>query len=115
MNNQLIPSQKNCFFTRIKLFFCKLFGRKKEMIESDYRKKTTENNFLGSNESLKVEVDNSEIYQKLGKEKFIKQLENDDTILEKLSLERLKILEKYYEKKVQEKEEILRKLENDIS
>lgn len=62
------------------------------------------------NDNLKVDIDNSKIYNSIEKEKFIKSIEEDDTILDKLSLDRFRILEKYYEKKVQEKEKFLKKL-----
>lgn len=117
MNNQLIPIKKENIFTKIKNFLHKLFGKKENQTEMDYVNivENTNENKLNQNvfnDSLKIEDNSKAVYQDMERENFIKKIEEDDTILDKLSLDRLKILEKYYEKRVKEKELILMNLQN---
>ena len=109
MKNELIPLEKNNIFSKIKNIFRKLFSKKENSIINEENKNINSEN-ANFNDNLKVDIDNSKIYNSIEKEKFIKSIKEDDTILDKLSLDRFRILEKYYEKKVQEKEKFLKKL-----
>ncbi len=62
-------------------------------------------------ESLKVEnVKNEKIKKTIEKEKLLKKLEEDEEVLNMLSIDRLLVLKKYYEDTLAENEEKLRKL-----
>lgn len=54
----------------------------------------------------------SEITKRIKIEEFVKELEVNDTILDTLSLDRLKILEKFYMDRVSRKKELLKKIKN---
>ncbi len=114
MKKQLISLEKQSIYSRIKKFFYKIFHRvpvdeidvdKKEIINNDIKKE----NFI---KDIKENVDMSEITKRIKIEEFVKELEVDDTILDNLSLDRLKILEKFYEDRVNRKKELLKKIKN---
>lgn len=70
------------------------------------------NNFVNN---IKTDVDFSEITNGLKQEEFLKEIEKDKTILYSLSLDRLKVLEKFYEDRVNKKKEIIENLKTNNS
>lgn len=105
MKKELISLEKHSSFYQ--LFYKNRKNDEQEIDTIDL--KTESKNFENS---IKAEIDNSSIYKDIEREEFIKEIEKDDTILEKLSLHRLKILKQYYKKRVEEKEKILKKLQD---
>lgn len=111
MEKQLITLENESIYNKIKNFFYKILHR------NSVNETTIENNKTinfdiekeGFINDIKVDADMSEITKKLELEEFLKKLEEDDTILDNLSLYRLKILEKFYEDRIERKKEILKK------
>lgn len=109
--NKLILLEKQNIFVKIKNYFYKLFHKENKNISIEKQEKE-ENIVDKSNfkENIKTEVDFSEINNEIKKEEFLKKIEKDETILKKLSLDRLKLLEKFYEDRVNKKKAILAEL-----
>jgi len=97
MNNQLIRKEDLSIFDRIKAFFTKLFNKKKpeeivtELVEENKEKQSNE-----FEKNIKVDISDINTKEKDLKE-FIKTIEDNPEIIEKLSNDRLDKLIKYYE------------------
>lgn len=112
MKNELLPTiKKDNIFTKIKKFIMKILG-KENIEERNFKENNLENNNTIIEEKNEF-VENMKLSQnKLNtiqneyeKDKFIKQLENDTSILETLSIDRLEKLNNYYDELI-EKEKI---------
>lgn len=57
-----------------------------------------------------IKVDPKTFNSLVEKENFLKEIENNEEILKMLSVERLQKLEKYYDNKIKENEEKIKKL-----
>ena len=97
MNNQLMRKEDLSIFGRIKAFFTKLFNKKKpeeivtELVEENKEKQSNE-----FEKNIKVDISDINTKEKDLKE-FIKTIEDNPEIIEKLSNDRLDKLIKYYE------------------
>lgn len=109
MEKQLITVENESIYNKIKKFFYKKFHRNSVNETTIVNNKTTDIEKEGFVNDIKVDADMSEITKKLELEEFLKKVEDDDTILDNLSLYRLKILEKFYEDRIERKKEILKK------
>ena len=61
-----------------------------------------------------IKVDSQNIDKHLLQKRFIKEISKDRETLKLLSVDRLKIIEKYYENLIKEYEEKIRKLKSEI-
>lgn len=113
MEKRMISMEKQSVFVKIKNFFYNMFHKTKEEnvnIQNFSEKEIDESNF---SEDIKVDLDFSEITKGIEIEEFLKKIKEDDAVLEDLSIDRLKKLEKFYEDRVNKKKDILRKLKLD--
>ena len=113
MINSLVPKKKDNIFKKVKNFFCGLFKKGKNKIDHSVEELSYERMTSTSDdafkEEIKVEVSND--FPKMdSKDEFIKKLENDMTLLEHLSIDRLEALNKYYDKLIEQDQIELKKL-----
>lgn len=112
-NNELLPTiKKDSIFTKIKKFLMKLFGKEKTFEEDNLKNNNTiieeKNNFV---ENIKLSQNElNTIQNKKEKDEFIKQLENDTSLLENLSIDRLEKLNNYYDELIEKEKMKLKKL-----
>lgn len=106
----ILEKQKNVF-VKFKNFFKKLFYKgnynTSNVKQEEINNVNNENKFK---EQIKTEVNISEITNEIKKEEFLKEIEKDEIVLYNLSLDRLKVLEKYYEDRVKKKRMVLENL-----
>ena len=110
MDNKLITLEKENFFIKVRKFFYNLFHKKSNNNISKINKKEeilNKNKFI---ENIKTDVNFSEVTNGLKREEFLKNIEKDKTILYTLPLDRLKVLERFYEDRINKKKEILEKI-----
>lgn len=105
MKNELVPVKEG-LFQKIKNWFLGIFESKKiEVIQGEIQSEVHEldknTNFV---KEIKVEVTH-EPQKKMEKEEFVAQLETDKSLLQSLSIDRLKKINEYYDEMI-EKEEI---------
>ena len=117
MSNKEIIVYKENFISKIKKFFKNLFGNKKrkddniEIVvnenikEIDINKK--EENFL---KDIKVDTDVSD--RVIKKKTFLEEIDGNVEMLNMLSIDRLKKLEKYYDDVIKENDAKIKKLKS---
>lgn len=117
MKNELLPTiKKDSIFIKIKKFFMKLFGKeesKEENFEEDNFKNNTiiieeKNKFVKTIKLLQNESNTNQNNNE--KDELIKQLENDTSLLENLSIDRLEKLNNYYDELIEKEQMKLKKL-----
>lgn len=114
MKNQLISLKKHSIYNKIKNFFYKVFHGN-TMNNTDHNNKDIANNHIKKEDfinDIKANLDINEVIKKVKREEFVKELENNDKILDNLSLDKLKVIKKFYEDRVNRKKEILKKMKN---
>ena len=106
MNNKgMIKYQEN-FITKIKNFLKTIFGKKEEKYKRTEIKQN-KNDFIND---IKI---NSKITDKISNRKrFLKVIDGNEKELKKLSIDRLKKLEEYYDDIIKNNNEKIRKLKN---
>lgn len=98
MKNKMIIFKGNSLFFKIKKCFYrikeKLFGSKK--YKNEDKSEYCDRNNLGESfkENLRVETDKIELFYE--KKDFLKQINGNTELLQMLSIDRLKVLEQYY-------------------
>ena len=108
MKNELVPIKEN-MFQKIRRIFSKLFGKKNiktEKMQQEEQQKKDNSKFLAD---IKAEVTN-EPQKKIKQEEFISNLENDKSLLQNLSIERLKQLSEYYDEMIEKEQMKIKKL-----
>lgn len=108
MKNGLVPV-KESIFQKIRRIIFKLFGKKNiktEETQQEKYHKIYNSKFLVD---IKTEVTN-EPQKIIQREEFISNLENDKSLLQNLSIERLKKLSKYYDEMIEKEEIKIKKL-----
>ena len=114
MNNNGIIEYKENFITKIKKFFKKLFERKEE--QYNYVQQEPVNEIAEEkNESQSDFIDNIKVDTKVvnsvtDKKNFLEEIKGNEEVLNMLSMDRLKKLEKYYDSVIAENEKKIRKL-----
>lgn len=119
MKNQMIKYNDN-LITKIKQIFYrftkKIFGKNKKNIMQENIategisniEKKDKNNFIAE-----IQVDTNEVNRVVEKRDFLKQIDGNVELLEKLSTDRLLKLEKYYDDIISKNELKLKKLQTE--
>lgn len=114
MNNNGMIEYKESFITKIKKIFKRLFGKKEEQdnyVQQEYVNEISEE----KNERLNDFIDNIKVDIKgvdsvIDKKNFFEEIKGNEEVLNMLSIDRLKKLEKYYDSVIAENEKKIRKL-----
>ena len=112
MNNGELIEYKENFITKIKKFFKRTWGRKDYIQEENLKqlskeKKEERNSFFNN-----TKVDANDINLVIEKKKFLEEINGNEEALSRLSIDRLKKLEEYYDNIIQQNNEIIKKLKN---
>jgi len=115
MNNNRLIEYKESFITKIKNFLKSVFVRKNNQynkIQEISDKNITEDITEEKKDKFTTElrVDDKEISNVVKKDNFLKEIEGNAKKLNMLSIDRLKNLEKYYDKVIAENGEKIKKL-----
>ncbi len=110
--NKVPVIYKDNFISKIKNFFKNLFyntkqsGNENEIIERKTEEKEQRLDFI---DELKIDSDS---FDKIPyeKEKFLNKIVNDDNYLNALSIDRLKVIEKYYGELIKKNAMVINKL-----
>ena len=113
MKNELLPTiKKDSIFIKIKKFFMKLFGKEESFEEDNFKNNTIiieeKNKFVKTIKLLQNESNTNQNNNE--KDELIKQLENDTSLLENLSIDRLEKLNNYYDELIEKEQMKLKKL-----
>lgn len=114
MNNNGIIKYKENFITKIKKFFKKIFEIKEEQYKNVQQepvsKITEEKNEMQSNLIYNIKFDTKIVNSVVDKNNFLEEIKENKKVLNMLSIDRLKKLEKYYDSVIAENEKKIRKL-----
>lgn len=114
MNNNGIIKYKENFITKIKKFFKKIFEIKEEQYKNVQQepvsKITEEKNEMQSNLIYNIKFDTKIVNSVVDKKNFLEEIKENKKVLNMLSIDRLKKLEKYYDSVIAENEKKIRKL-----
>ena len=111
MNNNGIIEYKENFINKIKDFFKRIFGRRKEQYnysQEEFTNKIEEekqNDFINN-----TKVDTKVVDYVVDKKNFLEEINGNEEALNMLSIDRLKKLEKYYDSVIAENEKKIKKL-----
>lgn len=106
-NKQLIEYKEN-FISKVRKFFKNLFGKNQhdyssiqeiEHTNNQAVSKTNEDRFLND-----IKVDNSIVSKEIKMRNFLEEIDGNKEALNKLSIDRLRKLEKYYADVIKENE-----------
>ena len=113
MNNNGIIEYKESFITKIKKIFKRLFGKKEEQYnyvqqetvnEIEEEKKERQSDFVDN-----IKIDAKAVNSVIEKKNFLEEIKGNEEVLNMLSIDRLKQLEKYYDSVIAENEKKIRK------
>lgn len=113
-NNYGMINYKESFIAKIKKCFKRLFGKKEE--QYNYVQQESVNEIVeGKNERQSDFIDNIKVDTKavnsiIDKKNFLEAINGNEELLNILSIDRLKKLEKYYDSVIAENEKKIRKL-----
>ena len=117
MENKHLIKYKETFITKIKNFFRKFFKSKRKqtipiteeinVIKKEETSKQKENEFFNE-----IKVNNSNIDEFVNKKNFLEYIDGNVEALNLLSIDRLKKLEEYYDKVINENEAKIKSLKN---
>ena len=114
MNNNGMIEYKENFITKMKKFFKKLFERKEERYnyvqQEPVNKIAEEKNERQSDLIDNIKVDTKVVNSVIDKKNFLEEIKGNEEVLNMLSIDRLKKLEKYYDSVIAENEKKIRKL-----
>ena len=114
MNNNGIIEYKENFITKMKKFFKKLFERKEEQYnyvqQEPVNKIAEEKNERQSDLIDNIKVDTKVVNSVIDKKNFLEEIKGNEEVLNMLSIDRLKKLEKYYDSVIEENEKKITEL-----
>ena len=114
MNNNGIIEYKENFITKIKKFFKKLFERKEKQYnnvqQGPVNEIAEEKNERQSDFIDNIKIDTKAVDSVADKKNFLEEIKGNEEVLNMLSIDRLKKLEKYYDSVIAENEKKIRKL-----
>lgn len=114
MNDNGMIEYKESFITKIKKYFKRLFGKKEEQYnyvqqepvnEIAEEKNERQSDFIGN-----IKVETKAVNSVIDKKNFLEEIKGNEEVLNMLSIDRLKKLEKYYDSVIAENEKKIRKL-----
>lgn len=114
MNNHGMVEYKESFITKIKKFFKRLFEKKEEQYnyvqQENVNEVAEEKNEKQSDFVENIKVDAKAVNSVIDKKNFLEEIKGNEEVLNMLSIDRLKQLEKYYDSVIAENEKKIRKL-----
>ncbi len=110
MNNNGMIEYKENFMTRIKKIFKKMLGKKEEQynyvrLEPVNKKSERLSDFIDN-----IKIDTKVVDSVIDKKNFLEEIKGNEEVLNMLSIDRLKKLEKYYDSVIAENEKKIKKL-----
>ncbi len=108
MENKQLVEYKEGFISKVRKFFKNLFRKNKHdysytqevnSVNNQAINKTNEDRFLND-----IKVDNNIVSKEINLKKFLQEIDGNKEALNKLSIDRLKKLEKYYDNVIKENE-----------
>ena len=115
MNNNGLIKYKESFIMKIRNFFKRIFSKKDNQYNS-IQEQTNLNISESNNEEKKdnfiseLIVEDKEINNVIKKDNFLREIEGNEEMLNILSIDRLKKLEKYYDNVIAENDKKIKKL-----
>lgn len=113
MNNNGLIEYKESFITKIRNFFRRLFGKKEE--QHNYIQEKSVNEITEEKEEKQsfindIKVDSKIVDTVIEKNNFLEEINGNKEALNRLSIDRLKKLEKYYDSIIKQNNEEIKKL-----
>lgn len=114
--NNGIVEYKESFITKIKNFFKNLFG-KKQYNYSNFADNVKEIESAKNDESQDkffedLKIDTTDVDNVINKRNFLEEIDGNVAALKLLSVDRLRKMEKYYDKVIKENEKKIKKLKS---
>ena len=114
MNNNGMIEYKENFMTRIKKIFKKMLGKKEEQYnyvrQEPVNKKSDRLSDFISDFIDNIKIDTKVVNSVTDKKNFLEEIKGNEEVLNMLSIDRLKKLEKYYDSVIAENEKKIKKL-----
>ena len=114
-NNSLVLIEEKSVFGRIKKFFRIMFGKNKIDITAEAVKQEEPISTNTFSQDLKLETTLEEANKKDKLEDIISIVEKEPQTLDKLSIEKLKVIDEYYDKKIEEVDKKITKLKSKLA
>lgn len=118
MNNSGLIEYKESFITKIKKFLKKFLRKKEEQYnyvhEQPTNKVNQEENKTKNDFTYDIKVDTKAINTVIERNNFLKEIEGNEEVLNKLSIDRLKKLEKYYDNIIEQNNKKIKKLKENL-
>ena len=110
MNNNGMIEYKENFMTRIKRIFKKMFGKKEEQYNYVRQEPVNKKSERLSDFIDNIKIDTKVVDSVIDKKNFLEEIKGNEELLNMLSIDRLKKLEKYYDSVIAENDKKIRKL-----
>lgn len=110
MNNNGMIEYKENFMTRIKRIFKKMFGKKEEQYNYVRQEPVNKKSERLSDFIDNIKIDTKVVDSVIDKKNFLEEIKGNEDVLNMLSIDRLKKLEKYYDSVIAENEKKIKKL-----
>ena len=115
MNNEIIEYKEN-IITKSKKFFKRLFRKSEKQYSDIQEKKVNEikkiKQKLQKREFINnIKADTKAINSVIEKRKFLEKIDGNEKVLNLLSIDRLRIIEKYYDSIIEENDKKIKKLQ----
>ena len=112
MNNNGMIEYKENFMTRIKKIFKKMLGKKEEQYNYVRQEPVNKKSERLSDFIDNIKIDTKVVDSVIDKKNFLEEIKGNEEVLNMLSIDRLKKLEKYYDSVIAENEKKIRKLKS---
>ncbi len=114
MDNKGLIEYKPNLITKIKQFFQNLFSKKNVALEEnsvEIKKHIEERNFIEEIKIQNIDVSNTvnNLNKEIEREKFLDEIDGNREALNKLTIEQLKRLDKYYDAIIEENKSKIKK------
>lgn len=110
MNNNGMIEYKENFMTRIKKIFKKMLGKKEEQYNYVRQEPVNKKSERLSDFIDNIKIDTKVVDSVIDKKNFLEEIKGNEEVLNMLSIDRLKKLEKYYDSVIAENEKKIKKL-----
>ena len=110
MNNNGMIEYKENFMTRIKKIFKKMLGKKEEQYNYVRQEPVNKKSERLSDFIDNIKIDTKVVDSVIDKKNFLEEIKGNEEVLNMLSIDRLKRLEKYYDSVIAENEKKIKKL-----
>ena len=110
MNNNGMIEYKENFMTSIKKIFKKMLGKKEEQYNYVRQEPVNKKSERLSDFIDNIKIDTKVVDSVIDKKNFLEEIKGNEEVLNMLSIDRLKKLEKYYDSVIAENEKKIKKL-----